>query len=122
MKKLLLALPFSVFLTACGSDSVSDIAHEYCLDIKQRNWDDAREKALDHVVSNREKLYEENIGKYSMLFASQNCSVTNIEEVDTDRNVYFGNSKIDSVLLEYNEEEERYIVVSDAFNNDFKLY
>ena len=63
MKKILLALPFSVLLTACGSDSVEDIAHEYCLDIKQRDWDDAREKAIDHVVSNRESMYEQNKSK-----------------------------------------------------------
>ncbi len=122
MKKLLLALPFSVLLTACGSDSVSDIAQEYCLDIKQRNWDDAREKALDHVVSNRENMYEKNKGKYSMLFGGQNCSVTNIEEDGTDRTVYFGSSKLDSIMLEFNEEEDRYVVVMDAFKNDLKLY
>jgi hypothetical protein len=122
MKKILLALPFSVLLTACSSDSVSDIAHEYCLDIKQKNWNDAREKAIDHVVSNRENMYEQNKGKYSMLFGSQNCNVTNIEEDGTDRTAFFGGSKLDSVMLEYNEEEDRYIVVVDAFKNDMKLY
>jgi hypothetical protein len=123
MKKLLLALPFSVLLTACGSDSVEDIAHEYCIDIKQMNWSDAREKALDHIVSNREAMFEKNMGKYSSLFSGQNCNVTNVEnDSETEATVYFGGSKLDSVMLELNEEEDRYIVVSDAFKNDLKLY
>ena len=122
MRKLLLALPICVLLTACGSDSVEDIAHEYCIDIKQRHWNDARENAIDHVVSNREKLYEQNAGKYAILFRSQNCNVINVEENGTDRTVYFEESKLDSVMLELIEEEDRYIVVLDSFKNDLKLY
>jgi hypothetical protein len=122
MKKLLLALPFSILLTACGSDSVEDIAHQYCLDIKQMNFNDARKLALDSVVSNRQSMYENNKGKYSMAFGSQNCNVTKIEENGIDRTAYFGGSKLDSVMLEFSEEEDRYIVVIDAFKNDLKLY
>ncbi|SGY93131.1 hypothetical protein [Moritella viscosa] len=122
MKKLLLALPFSILLTACGSDSVEDIAHQYCLDVKQMNFNGARELALDSVVSNRQAMYEQNKGKYSMVFGSQNCNVTKIEEDGIDRTAYFGGSKLDSVMLEFSEEEDRYIVVVDAFKNDLKLY
>jgi len=122
MKKLLLVVPFAVALTACGSDSVEDIAHSYCMNVKEMEFNDARKIALDSVVSNRQAMYEQNKGKYSQLFRSQNCNVTNIEEDGTDRTAYFGGSKLDSVMLEFSEEEDRYIVVVDAFKADMKLY
>jgi len=123
MKKILLALPFVAALTACGSDNPSEIAYEYCIDIKQRNWDDARELAVEHIVANRENMFEQNMGKYSQLFGGQNCNVTKVEnDSETEATVYFGGSKLDSVMLEFNEEEDRYVVVADAFKNDLKLY
>lgn len=123
MNKLLLALPFSILLTACGSDSVEDIAHEYCIAIKQKNWDDAAQYATPDAVRNRENMFEKNMGKYSQLFASQNCNVTNVEsQSDTYHSVYFGGSKLDSVEIEWDDSKEQFLVVSDAFKNDLKLY
>lgn len=123
MKKLLLVLPFAVALTACGSNTPEEVAYDYCIAVKQMNWDDARDLALHEVVSNREKMFDQHTGKYSQLFASQNCNVTNVEnQNDTYYSIYFGGSKLDSVEIEWDENEEEFLVTSDAFKNDLKLY
>lgn len=123
MKKLLLAVPLAAILSACSSNTPEQIAYDYCIAVKQMNWDDARELALHEVVNNREKMFDQNMGKYSQLFASQNCNVTNVEnQSDTYYSIYFGGSKLDSVEIEWNENEEEFLVTSDAFTNDLKLY
>ena len=125
MKKLLLVLSFTSVLTACGDieSDVTSIAEDYCMAIKQKDWKDAKEHATSDVLRNRENMFEQNMGKYSQLFASQNCDVTNIEsQSETYHSVYFGGSKLDSVEIEWDKRKEQFFVVSDAFKNDLKLY
>lgn len=123
MKKLLLVVPLAAALTACGSNTPEEIAYDYCIAVKQMNWDTARELASPEIVDNRENMFEQNMGKYSQLFASQNCNVTNVEsQGDTYHSVYFGGSKLDSVEIEWDDNKEQFLVVSDAFKADMKLY
>jgi len=123
MKKLLLVLPFAAALTACGSNTPEEIAYDYCIAVKQMNWDTARELASHEIVDNREEMFDQNMGKYSQLFASQNCNVTKIDTHNKhSHSVYFGGSKLDSVEIEWDEKEEEFFVASDAFKNDLKLY
>lgn len=123
MKKLLLVVPFAAALTACGSNTAEEVAYDYCIAVKQMNWDTARELASPEIVDNRENMFEQNMGKYSQLFASQNCNVTKIDtHNEHSHSIYFGGSKIDSVEIEWDEKEEEFFVASDAFKNDLKLY
>lgn len=127
MKKLLLILPLTTALTACGSDNPEQIAHDYCVAIKTMKFENAKDIAMKDVLRSRERKFEKNKGKYSQLFASQSCEVTNVENVG-ERNgkptleAYFGGSKLDSVYLEYSDRNEQYYIVSDAFKHDLQFY
>ena len=123
MKKSLLVVPFAAALTACGSNTPEDIAYDYCIAVKQMKWDAARELASPEVVDNREKMFDQNMGKYSQLFGSQNCTVTKIDtHNEHSLSIYFGGSKLDSVEIEWDKKGEEFFVASDAFKNDLNLY
>lgn len=122
MKKLLLALPIVAILTGCGSE-VEDIAHDYCTAIKKHDFKNAKEFATPDALRSRETMYDNSPHKYSNVFLSQNCEVTTTDQnSETEYSVYFGDSKLDSVEIEWNEEKEQFFVTSDAFKNDLKLY
>ncbi|MBA6287763.1 hypothetical protein [Colwellia sp. MB3u-4] len=123
MKKLLLAMPIVTVLSACGSQSVEDVANEYCVAIKKHDWRSAQYLATPDALRNREAMYDNYTHKYSNVFLSQNCDVTKTDQnSETEYSVYFGGSKLDSVEIQWDEEKEQFFVTSDAFKNDLKLY
>jgi hypothetical protein len=58
MKKLLLALPIVAILGGCGSQSVEDVANEYCVAIKKHDWRSAQDLSTPDALRNREAMYE----------------------------------------------------------------
>jgi hypothetical protein len=125
MKKLLLALPIAAALTACGGSIESDVeelAHSYCEAVKRMDWRNAEPLAKPFVLQNREGMHEQNRQKYAQVFLNQNCSVSKIEGQEVAFSVYFGNSKLDSVEIEWDKRKEQFFVVSDAFKADLQLY
>ncbi|OEG74149.1 hypothetical protein BEL05_00690 [Shewanella colwelliana] len=124
MKKLLLALPLTALLTACGSDSVEDIAKNYCKAVTSMNWKEAEQYAYADPIRNRENMHKQDMGKYAQVFMNQNCTPTKVEgaEDSGSRTVYFGDSKLDHVALQWDTEQEKFLVMYDGFKADLKLY
>ena len=62
------------------------------------------------------------MGKYAQVFMNQNCNVTKLEGNEVAFSVFFLNSKLDSVEIEWDKRKEQFFVVSDAFKADLQLY
>jgi uncharacterized protein YlbG (UPF0298 family) len=134
MKKLLLAVPFSILLTACNGQEIEelsveistetrikDVAQRYCEAIKAHNFKDAQSITRHDVLSNRVAMYESDKTKYLQLFKSQNCTVKSIENISAVAyEVHFSNSRLDSVQVGWSERKEQYYIFGDSFENDFK--
>ena len=132
MKKILLALPLTILLSACNNDaqistesstetSVKAVAHKYCNAIKSSDFKSVSGLARHDILSNRVKMYESNKSKYLELFEKQDCTVKSIKNISSEAyEVGFSSSKLDSVQVAWSERKGQYYIFGDSFKNDFK--
>ncbi|GGE91346.1 hypothetical protein GCM10008027_15250 [Pseudoalteromonas gelatinilytica] len=112
MKKLLLISVLATALTGCGDPAgdAKSVAVQFCDNIAEANFK-MKDIANPDVINAFQGLHKMNMDMYKHNISNKiNCSVTNVEEVNTEKSYKVSYENMNTVLVNFDEDSDSFKV------------